>query len=511
MDQIGPIDLALGSHTPIYQQLFDAIAGRIENGALAPGARLPPTRRLAVRLGTHRNTVVRAYRALEDAGFVVSTVGRGTFVESAPPQKPRLPGAPALRRESGPGGVAWAGLFSEVSEVESEQRRHFIKLTRAGGDRIDLARHQPSADLLPAELFQRCLDHVLRSLGPRTLGYAPRAGVPRLRECIAEDLTRLGVSTCAQDVQVTSGSQQALDVLVRMLVDPGEHVLVDATTYAGAIGVFRAAGARLIPVATDEEGPSLSALERLSRSGAKFFYLMPNCHNPTGRVISTRRRQQLVAWSRRSGIALIEDDYTSDLNLDEVEPPPPLRALDGDVIYVGTYSKKLIPALRLGYVVGPAAIHERFEALKHSMDLGSSLLLQYGLAEFLERGYLRAHLKRIVPEYRRRRDALAAGLAATLGNALPVRLSSHGVVSWIELPDALPPDRVFERALERGVLVGPSNLNRSGDLSEQGIRLTCCAEPAARLREGGQRLGTLLLELLESESGEQAARPLEVI
>lgn len=498
MDQIGPIELNPGSQTPLYQQLFDVIASLIGKGALADGHRLPPTRALAERLGAHRNTVVRAYRELEEAGFVVSTVGRGTFVQR-PEGGVQLPaatadGAPAAS------GIAWGSLMSRASGAEPLRRAERFAREVPARVAIHLSRMQPSDDLLPDQLFRRCLDHVLATCGPKALGYAPRAGVARLREQVAADLVHQGVSTTPEDVLITSGSQQALDLLARVLVNPGDALIVNTATFTGALSTFTAAGARLVTVPSDDEGPDLSALERVSRVGAKALYLMPGCQNPTGHSISVQRRKGIVEWSRRSGVPIIEDDYLSDLHLDG-EAPPPLRGFDGDVIYVGTYSKKLIPTLRVGYVVAPRVLRQRLEPLKQASDLGNALM-QYALAEFLERGYLRAHLARTIPEYRKRRDALEQSLRAHLPEGIDFRRPSSGLILWVPLPEGVDPHAVFEAARDEGVLVMPSTMNRAGDVLEAGIRLTFCAESAERLADGAERFARALTRVLGAHPGE---------
>ncbi len=469
----------------LFKQIFDQIVARIRSGAFPAGYRLPPTRSLAGELDTHRNTVVRAYEELEDAGFVTSTVGRGTFVA---PQ----PANPATASAEPPqGALPWATLVSRASLAEPLGRSDRLSQPppRLGAAPINLTRMQPSPDLLPADLLRRCIDHVLRSEGSRALGYAPREGLPRLRRRIAEDLQRQGIPASDRDILVTSGSQQGLDLIVRALVNPGDTFLIDSSTYTGTLNLLSAAGARLVGVPTDAEGPDPATLERLARSRpAKGLYLMPNCHNPTGAAISAARREALVAWSRRAGIPIIEDDYAADLNLEGTPPPPALRTLDGDVIYVGTYSKKLIPSLRVGFLVAPAAFMPRLVALKHAMDLGTSCVLQHALAEFLDRGYLRAHLGRTLPEYRRRRDALCGALAHHLPRSIRFTPPRHGVLLWLPLPASLDPVRVFEEAQRRGVMVSPSTLNAVDDAVGGGIRLTFCAEPPDRLAEGGRRL-----------------------
>ena len=426
---------------PLYRQIFDQVVDRIQSGAFPPGFRLPPSRPLAQELRTHRNTIVRAFEELSDAGFVVSTVGRGTFVADElpstgvadPPSRPSLP---------------WSSLVSRALNAEPLGRLDRLARPALGEDSVNLSRMQPSDDLLPYELLRRCLDHVLRARGAEALGYAPREGLLRLRVTIVDELSRIGVPARVEDVLITTGSQQALDLIARALIDPGDLMLVEESTYNGAINLLAAAGAKVIGVPSDEAGPDLVALERHARSAAKGFYLMPNCGNPTGSCMPAEQRVRLVAWSHRAGVPLIEDDYGADLNLDGDSPPPALRALSSDVIYVGTFSKKLIPALRVGFMVCPEALQSRLVPLKHAMDLGTSVLLQQALCEFISRGYLKAHLHRIVVEYRRRRDALVEVLEGHLLDSVSWTPPAQGVLLWLTLPDWMDPSNV-QRECER--------------------------------------------------------------
>lgn len=484
---------------PLYQQIVEQVTARVRSGAFPPGFRLPPTRDLAQALKVHRNTVVRAFEELVASGVVTSHVGSGTFVAEPPKAKAAASVAGEAPR------LPWESLLSRAARAEALRR--FDRLARTvgaanggGRDVVDLQRMQPSPDLLPVASFRRCLDHALRIHGGRALGYAPREGLPRLRRVISEHLSEAGVPARPEDVLVTTGSQQAIDLVARALVDTGDAFLVEGSTYQGALNLLAAAGAQPIGVPADEEGPDLEFLRRLPRGRVKGFYVMPSCRNPTGDRISAARRRALIAWSHQAGVPLVEDDYGRHLTLDEeAEVPPALRALDPEVLYVGTFSKKLIPALRVGFIVCPPGLAERLVPLKHAMDLSSSLLLQHALAEFLERGYLRAHLREALPEYRRRLDALEAGLKETLRpgpEAVTWRRPAQGVSLWLSLPPALDPEAVFAEALRRGVLVSPGTLHGASGRGANGVRLTFCAEPAERLTEGARRLGEAIGALL---------------
>lgn len=492
--QFPGITLNAKSDVPLYRQLFDQIAARIRNGTFPPGFRLPPTRALATRLDTHRNTVVHAYEDLEAAGFLRSAVGRGTFVIAQTPDP--VPVATPARS-----GMPWASLTSNAVNAEPLCRSDRLAPHATTADLINLGRMQPSPDLLPDDLLRRCMDHVLRSAGGKALGYTAREGLPRLRIAVAEDLSRQGVPAAAEDLIITTGSQQALDLIARTLINPGDTFLIEESTYPGALSLLSVAGARLIGLPSDEEGPDLATLERHSYGGAKGLYVMPNCQNPTGSRMSAARREAILAWSQRVRVPLIEDDYASDLRLDDEAPPAALRALDGDVIYLGTYSKKLIPALRVGYLLCPPALRPHVAALKHAIDLGTSSLMQHALAEFLERGYLRAHLGRTLVEYRRRRDALESALARYLPAEVRWRSPQSGIVLWLPMPPNIDPDALYREAQRQGVMIQPSTVHAVGRSEQRGVRLTFCAEPAERLEEGARRLGRAFSALERRQRG----------
>ncbi len=492
------IQLASGSEVPLFQQIADAITRRIHLGALPPATRLPPTRDLADALGTHRNTVVRAYEALVESGFVVSHVGRGTFVAAVAARPP------SAVTPLEPAGLPWAALMSRSVGSEALRRGDRVATRRPPPDAINLGRFEPGEDVRPAEGLRRCIDHVLRRYGSKVLGYAPREGVRELRVAIAADLVRRGIPATADEVMVTSGSQQALDLLARAFIDPGDTFLVEEPTYAGVLNLLSAAGARPIGVPGDLEGPDPEALDQLTqkpwrdehRPRVKGFYVMPNGSNPTGRTVTLERRRALVQWSRRSGVPIIEDDYGADMYLDD-PPPPALRALDGQVIYVSTFSKKLSPALRIGFMVAPAGLQRELIPLKHAMDLGSSALLQHALAEFMERGYLAAHLAKIRPHYRERRDALCDALTEHLPREIAFERPNAGVLLWLRLPHSVDPELAFEAARRHGVMVTPGNVNSVSGSGAGGLRLAFCTEPPERLREAARRLGVALRESLE--------------
>ncbi len=511
MDHDGPslsIALDATSETPLYRQIADQIIARIQARLLPVGTRLPPSRALAATLDTHRNTVVRAFEILVEEGWISGHVGRGSFVATRAPAPAPLPARMGVAEpratysrgsfataDAG-GGQPWQALMSRAVNTEPLRRARRLG-TQAPSDAINLARMQPSSDLIPHEAFRRCVDHVLRTQGAEALGYAPSQGVERLRVLIAEDLERSNVFATPDDILVTTGSQQALDVVARTLVNPGDVFLTEGPTYAGALSILCASGADVIGIPSDEDGPDFAALGRAATRRPKGFYVMPNCRNPTGASMTAARRAELVRWSNEAQVPLVEDDYDSDLVFEEGAFLPPLRSMSSEVLHLRTYSKKLIPALRVGFVVCPPALRGPMTSLKHAMDLGTSALLQHALAEFLARGLMRAHIAEVCAAYRARRDALVEALARALPKAITFRVPDRGVIVWLEIPPGLDPEHVDQEARHEGVLVSPGSADTGGATGPNGLRLTYCAEPPERLAEGAKRLGRALHRALQ--------------
>ncbi len=514
VDQTLGIKLRSQLSGPFYRQIVDQIAAKIDAGVLAPGHRLPPSRVLATALDTHRNTVVRAFDELIAKGYVTGHVGRGSFVQGreARAVQPTFVGVreDALPYDDGPDeddddesasahrpGITWSKLLSRA--VESEPLRRMQRLSAGGvfDDVINLSRMQPSLELLPHADFRACIDHVLATHGPQALGYAPGQGLERLRALIAQELGTADIACSADDILITSGSQQAIDLIARALVDPGDSFLTEGRTYSGALNILTVCGAEVVGVPSDDEGPDMRFLRALeeSRRRPKGLYLMPSSRNPTGTSITEARREALIRWSHEAGVPLVEDDYGADLELGPGTPLRSLRSRDADVFHVGTYSKKLIPALRVGFVVCPREMRAPLTRLKHAMDLGTSTLLQHALAEFLERGLLAPHLARVRAAYRERRDALAAALREYLPDEVEWRLPERGVVMWLGLPRTIDPELAYEAARMEGVLVSPGTVYTALAPAPAGLRLTYCSEPPERLVEGAKRLGRALERL----------------
>lgn len=432
------------SDRPLYRQIYEGYRDAIIEGRLRAGERLPSTRVLAEELGVSRFPVLNAFDQLLAEGYCESRVGAGTFVATALPEEIPLAadgaagtGAPAPR---GPRRLA-GGAVADLRGPPYPRRGN--EPFAVGGVAVEE---------FPFRVWAGLVARRARRLDPQRMHYGPALGLPRLRAAIAAYLrTARGVRCEPEQVMVVSGSQQALDLTARALLDPGSPVWIEEPGYWGAQDALKVAGARLEPVPVDAEGLDVAAgIARAPEARAAF--VTPSHQFPLGATMSASRRLHLLDWADRSGAWIIEDDYNSEYRY-ESQPITALQGLDRDarVVYIGTFSKVLAPALRLGYLVLPPDLVARFAAVRHIMDISPPTFVQEVLADFLVEGHFARHLRRTRKLYRQRRGALVAALKAELGcEVLGERAGLHLV---IELPEDRDDRAISERAAAEGIHV----------------------------------------------------------
>jgi 2-aminoadipate transaminase len=366
-------------------------------------------------------------------------------------------------------------------------------------DMVSFAAGYPDPTLFPWEELQAIAGDLLGRREDASLQYLPTRGYDPLIETLTGVLEARGVRVPADQMLVTSGSQQGIDLTARLFVAPGDVVLVELPTFTGAIAAFRNMQARLAGVAQDEQGLDLDALDaiwrRETRAGrrVKLLYLIPNFQNPTGRLLAADRRGRLLEWAGRRNVLVIEDDPYGSLYFDEAigsAGTRPLRADDteGRVIYLSTVSKTLAPGFRVGWMVAPAALIDRFETAKQSQDLMTGSLDQRICERALHSGLIDALAPRLRAHYRHKRDVMAQALRDTLGDRLAWSDPQGGFFFWARLPAGCTDAALLERALaERAIFVAGSAFHVDGT-GHDTIRLSFSAPPVERLREGVERL-----------------------
>lgn len=426
-----------GTTEPLQQQLVRAIRDAILRGRLASGTRLPSSRDLASQCGVSRNTVLEAYAQLTAEGYLEGRVGSGTYVsQSLPDTMLRVEPANRTTPRLSAQGERFAGRSTDPGTG------------RPGPFRVGV----PALDRFPIRLWSRLVSRLWRDSSTSILGYDEEAGFGPLREAIASHVSaNRGVACDPSQVIVVSGSQQALDLTARILIEPDESIWIENPVYGGARRTFEASGARLLPVPVDHEG--LRVPEIIMRPGAaRIAYVTPSHQYPIGSTLSLERRIHLLDWANRHDGWIIEDDYDSDFRYTS-RPLPSLQGMDrsGRVIYVGTFSKVLLPSIRIGYVIAPPSLVPAYASARVLSGRGTSVVEQAALAELIERGHLDRHLRRMRTLYRQRQDRLVELLRERANDLIEVHPSDAGMhlVAW--LPEGISDERARDSALERGV------------------------------------------------------------
>jgi GntR family transcriptional regulator / MocR family aminotransferase len=473
---------------PLHRQLYEGLREAILTRRLSPGMRLPSTRTLARELGISRYTVVDAFRQLCAEGYVEGKVGAGTCVTRTLPDDLLRPALPAISasvpmRERRP--------RSQRSEGQMALGRPLLST------RPNPPRHTqpfqvgvPALDAFPGDLWGRLVARHARAMPVSMHGYQDPAGYAPLRRAIASYLAAArGVHCTAEQVIVVNGSQQGIALTAQVLLDPGGAVWMEDPGYPGAKGALLGAGARLIPVPIDAEGLDVEA-GTARCPGACLAFVTPSHQCPLGVTMSLNRRLALLEWAREAGAWVIEDDYDSEYRY-VGRPLAALQGLDaaGRVIYAGTFSKVLFPALRLGYLVVPGDLLEAFAVARLFADMHPPLLEQAVLAEFMTEGHFARHIRRMRLLYAERQAALVEA-ARSLSAWLDVRASEAGMhlLGW--LPEGSDDQAIAQLAARHQVIAHPLSLHYIEPSEHRALLLGYASVPIPAIREGVRRLAT---------------------
>lgn len=489
------IELDRDSATPIFLQIVLSLREQILTGTLPEGHPLPPERELARHLGVNRSTVVRAYQELKADGFLDARVGRGTVVTNSEPDDTRDAG----KIEP----IEWNPLFNTAPASSGDI---FSEMMSTGGkeDVISFASGFPDPAFFPTGILSALRDGLFS--GNQTASYMPSPveGHLPLRESIAELSATRGIETSSRNVMILSGSLQGLDFATRSLLSPGDTVLTEDHTFFGAIDDFHTAGARIIGIPADSDGMRTDLLEAaIRRHNPRLIYTLPTFQNPSGTTMSLERRHELLATAGCFGVPVLEDDPYGDLRY-EGSHLPPLKSLDhrDNVIYLSSFSKVLFLGLRVGWVIAPQPVMERFSRLKQMTDLHANTEAQMLLDLFLRGGYYAPHIETVRAAYRKKRDAMAKALShhkARIG--WDWELPHGGYYIWCRMPAALPMRTFISRAAKHRVAFLPGEaFCPDGTRKEKRIRLNFTNVPLDSIDEGIRRLARAAEEAFENVS-----------
>ena len=466
------VHITLGQRGELSVQIYRQLLSAILDGRLRPGERLPATRELAQRVGVSRNTVAVAYEQLTADGVLVGRVGAGSYVSDRIPMREAMP-----RR-------APAGAVQPLARWQSLPPPIELASTASA---YDFAVGIPDAHLFPRTTWRRFLASEWRTPLAQHARYGNPAGHSGLRAAIAR---HVGLSRAVRadpsDVIVTQGAQQAFDMIGRVLIGQGTCVAVEDPGYPLVQRLFRSLGAGVVGVPVDEEGLQVEAIPRQ----ASLVYVTPSHQFPLGMAMSFRRRAALLTWAERRGAVVIEDDYDSEFRFDG-RPLDPLQSLDrtGRVIYVGSFSKVLLPTLRMGFLVAPASLRTALLTARQLTDWHGDLTAQAALARFIDRGLLARHIRKVMRVYAARHARILESIERRCSRRLRVIPSAAGLhLAAVAVGAAPNIRRVVERARSRGVRVGVLSDYSLGAPSEAGVVIGYGAIPSSRIDEGLRQL-----------------------
>lgn len=428
------LHVSLVGRTHLTDEIYRQVRTAIVDGVVRPGERLPASREMARSLEVSRNTVVVAYDRLVGEGLATARTGSGVYVSD------ELPDRSPSRRTAGV--MRPRPIWTEIRSPTLPPDRRFNFRTGIG-----------DASLFPHAAWRRLVASAMRTEAGRSGSYADPAGLPSLRRAIAGQLGRSrGVQTTAEDLVVTSGTQQALDLCARALLAPGDRVAIENPGYPPAVKLFRSLGLEVVGVPVDLDG--IVADEIPPRT--KLVYVTPSHQYPLGMAMTLRRRLDLLAWAEENDAAIIEDDYDSEVRISG-RPIDPLQTLDGHgrVIYVGSFSKTMLPSLRIGYAVVPPSVIEAVTAAKFLADWHSPVVTQLALARFIADGQFASHLRKVRPIYRARHALIEQAITIDFAGDLELIPTATGlhIGAWADEGDRQRFDGLVGRAAEAGVTV----------------------------------------------------------
>jgi 2-aminoadipate transaminase len=478
------------SDLPIYRQLSDHIKESVRSGAISAGERLPATRELAGLLGLNRTTVSAAYEVLENEGLIRGHVGRGSFVAAAPAgARPQLD---------------WARLAEEFDELAGPVP------PRTGEESISFATSRPAEELFPLDEFRvSCQEALGTSEAASILQLGSPGGYPPLRHYLAEEARREGVLAAGDDVMVTSGCQQGLDLVARVLVRAGDAVAVEDPVYPGLKSTFLARRARLVGIPVGPRGMEIEALERvLARENVRLVVVTPNFQNPTGESMPAESRAALLGAARKAQAAVIENDSYGELRY-EGERAASLKQMDegSSVALLRSYSKIAFPGLRVGWIVAPRALTARLMEAKQWTDLHTDQLSQAALLRFAESGRLEAHRGRVVAAGRQRLSAAMAACERYLPAGTHFTRPQGGMCVWVRLPEPLDAAELAPRAQREGVSYLAGRYFEVTRRDPGALRLSFAGLAPGEITEGIAILGKLFGTELERARGHQRPEP----
>lgn len=483
MEVFGGIQLSRSDQQHLYIQLYRGIKELIYTGKLKGGERIPPIRKMAELLGINNVTVIKAYEILEKENLIHKRRGSGSYVSLALPQHSK-------ERKS----------TYALPPIHDEQELPQLKqgLIRVEENMINFASGTPSPELFPVAAFKNALNQVLDRDQGYAFGYQEGQGYYPLREALKGILSQKGMLEDTENIHIISGAQQGIDIASKVLLNHGDYVFVENPTYTGALGAFHSRGARIVDIPLEEDGINLYSLERkIKVHRPKLIYVMPNFHNPTGISYSLEKKARLIELAGKYGFYILEDDYLSELNFCGSDNST-LKSMDHweRVIYIKSFSKILMPGLRLGFLAIPPRMQEHLLLAKHNSDISTSGLLQRAFELYLRSGEWDEHIKFMEHSYFTRFEAMKKCVMEYFPKEVTYRPPQGGVNFWFTLPKDLSAETLSDLAQRRKIALATGKLFSINQKEDQHFRLSIAAVTLEEIHQGVEILGEIIHGML---------------
>lgn len=487
------IEIQRNADISLTKQIYHSILDHIRSDLLEEDLRLPSVRELSKQLGVSLVTVVKAYQNLEHEGFIISVQGKGTFI-----RKSKI-----VKAETEEGTLSYDWQLSVQDYLPRSQFARFHQVP----EKIHLSSSMIDPGLLPNRYLEQEIHRMLTENTKVISQYGEIQGDKALRQAMVEYLRSMDVPTSPDNILVTSGSQQGIDLIVRTFVGPGDVVVMEAPTYPGAIDVFRGRGATILSVPVDSDGMRVDLLQNLcDKYKPKVIYTVPTFHNPTGAVLPTKRRKQILEIAKSMQCLVIEDDPCSEIYF-ERKPPSSMKSMDkdGHVIYLKGLSKILAPGCRIGILAASGSIFKRLLAAKANADLGSPLLTQKAIIPFITSTRMMDHLKKLRTALKIRRDLVLEILSKHSPEEVSWFIPKGGLNIWLTLPSWLNTDQLLLEAKKEQITFLPGSACYPTEQENHHLRISFSYMNEQQLTQGVTTICNILRSAIDLRVSEESS------
>jgi GntR family transcriptional regulator/MocR family aminotransferase len=481
------------SEIPLFKQIVNKVIDIVENQTVKPGNRLPTTRALSESLGVNRSTVYTAYQYLNSLGYIESKPGSYTVVRK--------------RFKTINNNTSYQSPSVDWESMANSQSKEILDYFKLAGKYAILPRTKDIINftslgvdnrLFPTEDFRRSMNNVLYYHGRELLGYGDVYGFLPLREYIANRLQTHGISAFSDNILITNGCQQAIELILKLFASPNKKVVIEAPTYFDILPLLKYYRADVIEIPMLNNGMDLNYLEKvLEKEKVGLIYTIPNFHNPTGITSSQEHRENLLTIAEKCHVPIIEDGFEEEMKYFG-KVVLPIKSMDKAqiVIYLGTFSKALFPGLRIGWIVADANLIQRLVTIKKYSDLGVSPLTQASINAFCQNGFYDLHIRRIQREYRKRMAVAFKIMKEEFPSNVNYTKPDGGYTIWISLPDYFGSEEaIYNTAISHGIMISPGNLFFYSPSKSVHFRISIAALNEKEIIEGIKRLGDVLKKL----------------